>query len=93
LKAPLGRSPLRQSIAIAGSLAAFLLIPLLGAQNRKLRKTLLALSGAILIATLETIGMTGCAGGPKTPNGTYTIQVNGTAGALTQSATYSLTVQ
>jgi hypothetical protein len=38
--------------------------------------------------------MTGCGGGgPTTPNGAYTIQVTATAGALSENATYSLTVQ
>ena len=88
-----GRSPSQHPIAIAGALAAFLLLPLLGAKNRKLRRLLLAVSSAILIATLASMGMTGCGGGPTTPKGTYAIQVNGTAGSLSQSATYSLTVQ
>ena len=87
------RSPLRHPIAIAGALAVFLLFPLLGGKNRKLRKLLLTLSSAMLIATLASIGITGCGGGPTTPKGTYMIQVNGTAGTLSGSATYSLTVQ
>jgi hypothetical protein len=75
-------------------LAAFLLFPLLGAKNRKVRRLLQAISSAILIAVIASIGMSGCGGGgPKTPNGTYSIQVTATSGAITQSATYSLTVQ
>jgi hypothetical protein len=87
------RSPVHGPIEIAGALAAFLLLPLLGAKNRKLRRLLLTLSTAILFATLASLGMTGCAGGPTTPNGTYMIQITATAGALSESATYSLTVQ
>lgn len=86
-------SPLQHTISIAGVLAAFLLLPLLGAKNRKLRRRLFTLSSAILVATLMSLGMTGCGGGPTTPKGTYMIQVNGSAGALSQSATYSLSVQ
>jgi hypothetical protein len=46
-----------------------------------------------LLAAIASIGMTGCGGGPKTPDGNYSIQVTATSGALTQTATYSLTVQ
>jgi hypothetical protein len=87
------RSPLQHPVAISGALAAFLLLPLFGAKNRKLRRLLLTLSSAILIATVASLGMIGCGGGPTTPKGTYMIQVNATAGTLTESATYSLTVQ
>lgn len=85
--------PLQHRIAIAGALAAFLLFPLFGAKNRKLLRLLLTVGSAILIATLASMGLTGCGGGPTTPKGTYAIQVNGSAGSLSQSATYSLTVQ
>jgi Bacterial Ig-like domain (group 3)/Abnormal spindle-like microcephaly-assoc'd, ASPM-SPD-2-Hydin len=88
-----GRWPLRRPIAIAGALTAFLLLPIFGAGNRNLRRLLMTLSSAILIATLASMGMTGCGGGPTTPNGTYSIQVTATAGSVTQNATYSLTVQ
>ena len=87
------RPPFRASLEIAGALAGFLVLPLLGAKNQKLRRLLLTLSSAILFATLAFIGMNGCGGGPTTPKGTYMIQVTGTAGALSESATYSLTVQ
>jgi hypothetical protein len=86
-------APFRRPVAIAGALAGFLLLPLLGARNRRLRRLLLTLSSAILVAVLATMGMTGCGGGPTTPKGTYQIQVNATAGGLSESATYSLTVQ
>jgi len=88
-----GRSPFHRPVATAGAFAAFLLIPLLGARNRKLRRTLLVLSSVLLLAAIASIGMTGCGGGPKTPDGNYSIQVTATSGALTQTATYSLTVQ
>jgi apolipoprotein N-acyltransferase len=84
---------LQRSIAIAGALAAFMLFPLFGAGNRKVRRLLLAISSAVLIAVIASIGMSGCGGGPTTPNGTYSIQVTATSGSITQSATYSLTVQ
>ena len=87
------RSPLQHPITIAGALAAFLVLPLLGAKNRKLRKLLLTVGSTILIATIASLGMAGCGGGPTTAKGTYAIQVVGTAGSLSQSATYSLTVQ
>jgi YVTN family beta-propeller protein len=87
------RLPFKGPIAIAGAFAAFLLLPLLGAKNRRLRRLLLTLSSAILIATLASIGMTSCGGGPTTPKGNYMIQVTATAGTLSESATYSLTVQ
>jgi hypothetical protein len=52
------------------------------------------MSCAIMFAVIALIGMSGCGGsGPKTPKGTYPIQVTVTSGSLTQSATYSLTVQ
>ena len=86
--------PFQGSIAIAGGLAAFLVFPLFGARNRKHRRRLLAMSSAILIAVIASIGMSGCGGsGLATPSGTYSIQVTATSGSLTQSATYSLTVQ
>ncbi len=87
------RSSMRGEVALAGAFAAFLLLPLLGAKNRKIRRRLLTLSSLILIAAMFSLGMTGCAGGPTTPKGTYTIQVTGTAGSLSQSASYALTVQ
>ncbi|MGD0732538.1 MAG: Ig-like domain repeat protein [Terracidiphilus sp.] len=88
------RSPLQGPIEVAGAFAAFLLLPLFGAKNRKLRRLLLAASSAILLAVVATIGITACgSSGPTTPNGTYMIQVNATAGSLSESATYSLTVQ
>ena len=87
------RSPLRRPVAFAGVLGVFLLLPLLGGKNRKLRRLLLTLSSAILIATVASIGMTGCGGGPTTPKGSYMILVDGTSGTLSQSATYSLTIQ
>lgn len=90
---PFDQSPLQRPMAIAGSLGAFLLLPLLGAKNRKLRRLLLTLSSVILLGVLASAGMTGCGGGPTTPNGTYMVKVNATAGSLSQSATYSLTVQ
>jgi DNA-binding beta-propeller fold protein YncE len=86
-------SPIRGGLAIAGAFAAFLLLPLLGAKNRKIRRRLLMLSSVILVAAMISLGMTGCAGGPTTPKGTYTIQVTGTAGSLSQNATYTLIVQ
>jgi hypothetical protein len=47
-----------------------------------------------LIAGIASIGMNGCGGsGPKTPTGIYPIQVTVTSGSLTQSATFSLTIQ
>jgi len=88
------RSPFQGPIALAGALVAFLLFPLFGANNRKVRRLLLAMSCAIMFAVIALIGMSGCGGsGPKTPKGTYPIQVTVTSGSLTQSATYSLTVQ
>jgi YVTN family beta-propeller protein len=87
------RSPIRSEVVLAGAFAAFLLLPLLGAKNRKIRRRLLTLSSLILIAAMISLGMTGCTGGPTTPKGTYTIQVTGTAGSLSQNATYALTVQ
>ena len=86
-------SPIRGEVALAGAFAAFLLLPLLGANNRKIRRRLLMLSSLILIAGIISLGVTGCAGGPTTPKGTYTIQVTGTAGSVSQSASYALTVQ
>jgi DNA-binding beta-propeller fold protein YncE len=87
------RVPFQRQVEIAGALAAFLLFPLLGARNRKLRRMLLAISSAVLFAVIASIGMTGCGGGPTTPDGTYPVVVTATSGALTQTATYSLTVQ
>ena len=88
------RSPFQRPIALAGALVAFLLFPLFCARNRKVRRLLLAASSAILIAGIASIGMNGCGGsGPKTPTGIYPIQVTVTSGSLTQSATFSLTIQ
>ncbi len=88
------RSPFQGPIAIAGGLAAFLMFPLFGRRNRKVRRLLLAASSAILFAVIALSGISGCGGsGPKTPKGTYPIQVTVTAGSLTQTATFSLTVQ
>ncbi len=79
---------------IGGGLAAFLLFPLLRARNRKLSRLLLASSSAIVIAGITLLAMSGCGNsGPTTPTGTYSIQVTAAAGALTQNAVYSLTVQ
>ena len=86
-------SPFHGPLELAGAFVAFLLLPLLGGRNRKIRRLLLTLSSMILFATLASMGITGCGGGPKTPTGTYKIQVTATAGTLSENATYSLTVQ
>jgi len=85
--------PAQRPIAIAGVIASFLLLPLAGWKNRRLRK-LLTVSGVVFAAALATAGMTGCGGGStKTPTGTYTVTVTGTSGSLSHTATYSITVQ
>ncbi|MGC2617387.1 MAG: Ig-like domain repeat protein [Acidobacteriaceae bacterium] len=79
--------------SLAGAVGVFLLLPLLGGRSRKVRRMLLSCSGLILLAAITCIGMSGCGGGPTTPNGTYSVQVTATAGSITQTATFSLTVQ
>lgn len=86
--------PFGQPVLAAGTALAFLLIPLFGARNRKLRRMLVTLSYLGLLAALASAGISGCGGGgPTTPKGTYSIQVTGTSGSLSHSATFSLTVQ
>ncbi len=87
-----GHAPVRYSIVTAGALA-FVLIPLFGARNRKLRRMLLTLSCFGLLAVVISSGIAGCGGGPTTPKGNYSIQVTGTSGSTSHSATFSLTVQ
>ena len=62
-------------------------------QESEAPETSVDVGSTILIATIASLGMAGCGGGPTTAKGTYAIQVVGTAGSLSQSATYSLTVQ
>jgi len=85
---------------LAGMLASFLLLPLIGRRNRQVRQMLMV--GVMLVAATVTMGgMSGCHGGhggstsgtPVTPSGTYTVSVTGTSGTLTHSATYTLIVQ
>jgi len=65
-------SPFQGPMAIAVALTAFLMFPLFGARNRKVRRLLFAMSSAILFAQIALIGMSGCGGrGPKTPKGPY----------------------
>jgi hypothetical protein len=59
--------PAQRPIAIAGVVASFLLLPLAGWKNRRLRK-LLTVSAVVFAAALATASMTGCGGGStKTP--------------------------
>jgi len=82
----------KRTFAAAGILALFLLIPSFGSNARKLRRMLLSM----IIATVLALGMadlTGCGGGPTTPKGTYSIVVTATANGVAHSATYTVTVQ
>ena len=79
--------------SLASILGVVLLLPLLGARGRRVRRLLLSLSGLILLAGMACTGMSGCGGGPTTPNGTYSVQVTATAGSITHNATFSLTAQ
>ena len=88
-----GHMPLRHPAVSAGAALAFFLIPLFGLRNRKLRRMLLGLSCLGFLAVLVSAGIAGCGGGTTTPKGTYSIQVTGTAGSSTHTATFSLTVQ
>jgi hypothetical protein len=78
---------------MAGAFGAFLLLPLLGAKNRKTRRRRLMLSSVLLFATLASVGMMGCGSGPTTSTGTYAIQINATSGTLSERTVYTLTVQ
>jgi YVTN family beta-propeller protein len=80
-------------IAMANVIGALILLPMLGSRRRKLRHLLQSLSAFLLLAILAMGAMTGCSKGPTTPKGAYTIQVNGTAGSISENATYSLTIQ
>jgi hypothetical protein len=86
--------PNNRTIAVAGILASFLLLPLAGWKNRKVTK-LLVIGIAVLALTGAIGGMTGCGGesNATTPSGTYAVTVTGTSGSLTHSATYTITVQ
>jgi hypothetical protein len=90
----------RPPMMLAGMLASFLLLPLIGRRNRQIRQMLMV--GVVLVAATVTMGgMSGCHGGhggstsvtPVTPSGTYTVSVTVTSGTLTHSATYTLIVQ
>lgn len=72
---------------------ALLILPILGAKNRKARRLLLTISAFAILAWMGATGMTGCTSGPKTPTGTYTITITATSGSLSHNVTYSLTVQ
>ncbi len=87
-----GGVPFQKPELAAGVLVCFL-IPLLGARNRKLRRLLLGLTCLGFLAVFVSAGLSGCGAGPTTPKGTYSIQVTGTSGSASHSATYSLTVQ
>ena len=87
-----GNTPFQKPMLEAGTALAFILIPLFGARNRKVRRMLLTLSCLGVLAVLAS-AVSGCGGGPTTPKGTYSIQVTGTAGSSTHTATFSLTVQ
>jgi hypothetical protein len=87
------QAPLRHSPLPAGTALAFVLVPLLGARNRKLRRMLLTLTCFGILAILISTGISGCGGGPTTPKGNYPIAVTATAGSATHTATFSLTVQ
>lgn len=88
-----GHAPVRNPIVSASAALALVLIPLFGARNRKLRRTLLTLSCFGLLAVLISTGIAGCGGGPTTPKGNYSVQVTGASGSTSHSATFSLTVQ
>jgi len=47
----------------------------------------------LLLAILGSGALTGCASGPKTPAGTYSIEITAASNSITQQATFSLTVQ
>lgn len=82
-------------IVMANILGALFLVPLLGSRRRKLRQLLQSMVALALLAIVAFGGITACggSGGPKTPAGSYSVQVTATSGALTQKATFSLTVQ
>jgi len=88
-----GPPPTHKLSEIALTGLALLMLPILGAKNRKARRLLMTMGAIAVLAWMGAIGMTGCASGPKTPTGTYTITITATSGSLSHNVTYSLTVQ
>jgi YVTN family beta-propeller protein len=80
-------------IAMANLVGALILLPMLGSKRRKLRRLLQSLGALFLLAILGSGALTGCASGPKTPAGTYSIEITAASNSITQQATFSLTVQ
>jgi hypothetical protein len=78
---------------MANLVGALILLPMLGSKRRKLRRLLQSLGALFLLAILGSGALTGCASGPKTPAGTYSIEITAASNSITQQATFSLTVQ
>jgi hypothetical protein len=78
---------------MANLVGALILLPMLGSKRRKLRRLLQSLGALLLLAILGSGALTGCASGPKTPAGTYSIEITAASNSITQQATFSLTVQ
>jgi hypothetical protein len=75
------------------SAASLLVFFGLGFTSRKIRKTWASYLGLVIILAGVAGGAVGCAGGKKPPAGPYSVTVTGTAGSLTHSVTYTITVK
>ena len=88
-----GPKGLASATRLTISVASLFVICGLGFTSRKARKNWTRYMGMIVVLVAIAGTAIGCGARQKTPPGQYSVTVTGTAGSLTHSATYSITVK
>jgi YVTN family beta-propeller protein len=81
----------RRPLELAGTAGLLLLLPVIVGPGRRLRRSFLPLCAFACLGVLTAMGIASC-GGPTTPHGSYSVQITGTAGSTSQTATFDLTI-